>query len=154
MHRLIVTSATYRQSSNISRELLEKDPANILLARAPRLRVEGEIVRDIALSAAGVLNNRVGGPSVAIQVGRMAAEQHKLCVNHSYKTGISIAASLHFLAALPNSGWLEYCVEGSDLRQTLTKQTFPLVDGQVAVPQEPGLGVEIDEDVLARYRVA
>ena len=97
---------------------------------------------------------RVGGPSVAVQVGRMAAEQHKLCVNHSYKTGISIAASLHFLAALPNAGWLEYCVEGSALRQTLTRQTFPIIDGQVAVPQEPGLGVEIDEAILARYRVA
>ncbi len=64
MHRLIVTSATYRQSSNVSRELLEKDPANVLLARAPRLRVEGEIVRDIALSAAGLLNDKIGGPSV------------------------------------------------------------------------------------------
>ena len=64
MHRLIVTSATYRQSSDVSPELLEKDPANVLLARAPRLRVDGEIVRDIALSAAGILNDRVGGPSV------------------------------------------------------------------------------------------
>lgn len=97
---------------------------------------------------------RVGGPSVAVQVGRLAAEQQRLCVNHSYKTGISIAASLHFLAALPNAGWLEYCVEGSALRQTLTRQTFPVIDGQVAVPQGPGLGVELDEGVLARYRVA
>jgi hypothetical protein len=64
MHRLIVTSATYRQSSNFSPELLEKDPANVLLARAPRLRVDGEIVRDIALSAAGLLDDKVGGPSV------------------------------------------------------------------------------------------
>ena len=97
---------------------------------------------------------RVGGPSVAVQVGRLAAEQHRLCVNHSYKTGISIAASLHFLAALPNAGWLEYCVEDSALRQTLTRQTFPVIDGQVAVPQGPGLGVELDEAALARYRVA
>ncbi|MDP9374014.1 MAG: mandelate racemase/muconate lactonizing enzyme family protein, partial [Chloroflexota bacterium] len=72
----------------------------------------------------------------------------------SYKTGISIAASLHFLAALPNSSWLEYCVEGSALRRTLTRQLFPVVDGQVAVPQEPGLGVDLDEEVIARYRVA
>ena len=64
MHRLIVTSATYRQSSDVSPELLEKDPANVLLAQAPRLRVDGEIVRNIALSAAGILNDRVGGPSV------------------------------------------------------------------------------------------
>jgi hypothetical protein len=64
MHRLIVTSATYRQSSKVSKELLEKDPFNRLLARGPRFRVEGEIVRDIALSASGLLNAKVGGPSV------------------------------------------------------------------------------------------
>lgn len=64
MHRLIVTSATYRQSSTVTPELLEKDPSNVLLARAPRLRVEAEIVRDSALDAAGLLSDKVGGPSV------------------------------------------------------------------------------------------
>ena len=64
MHRMIVESATYRQSSQVTPILKEKDPANALLARAPRLRVEGEIVRDIALSASGLLNEKVGGPSV------------------------------------------------------------------------------------------
>jgi hypothetical protein len=64
MHRLIVTSATYRQSSTVTPELLEKDSFNRLLARGPRFRVEGEIVRDIALAASGLLNDRVGGPSV------------------------------------------------------------------------------------------
>jgi mono/diheme cytochrome c family protein len=64
MHRLIVHSATYRQSSHVTPELLEKDPLNRLIARAPRLRVEGEIVRDIALSASGLLNPKIGGPSI------------------------------------------------------------------------------------------
>ena len=64
LHRLIVTSATYRQSSRVSPALLAKDPYNRLLARGPRFRVEGEIVRDIALSASGLLNPKVGGPSV------------------------------------------------------------------------------------------
>jgi hypothetical protein len=64
MHRLIVTSATYRQSSNITPELLQKDPINILLARGPRMRVPAETVRDIALSASGLLNEKIGGPSV------------------------------------------------------------------------------------------
>ncbi|MCU1259202.1 MAG: Protein of unknown function (DUF1553)/Protein of unknown function (DUF1549)/Planctomycete, partial [Bryobacterales bacterium] len=64
IHRLIVTSATYRQTSRVSPELLAKDPYNRLLARGPRFRVEGEIVRDIALSASGLLNEKIGGPSV------------------------------------------------------------------------------------------
>ncbi len=64
MHRLIVHSNTYRQASKATPVLLEKDPYNRLLARGPRLRVEGEIVRDIALAASGLLNPKVGGPSV------------------------------------------------------------------------------------------
>jgi len=64
LHRLIVTSATYRQSSNATPELNEKDPYNRLLARGPRFRVEGEVVRDITLAASGLLNPAVGGPSV------------------------------------------------------------------------------------------
>lgn len=96
---------------------------------------------------------RVGGISRAIEIGRLTTQRRRLCVNHSYKTGISIAASLHFLAALPNAALLEYCVEQSALRQGLTQQRFPVVDGYVAVPQEPGLGVDLDEEVVARYRV-
>jgi hypothetical protein len=64
LHRLIVTSATYRQSSKVTPELLAKDPQNRLLARGPRFRVDGEIVRDIALSASGLLNPKLGGPSI------------------------------------------------------------------------------------------
>ncbi|MBL7645602.1 MAG: PSD1 domain-containing protein [Candidatus Hydrogenedentes bacterium] len=64
LHRLIVHSATYRQASNVSPELLERDPYNRLLARGARFRVEGETVRDIALAASGLLNERIGGPSV------------------------------------------------------------------------------------------
>lgn len=64
IHRLIVTSATYRQASSITPELYTKDPYNRLLARGPRLRVEAEIVRDIALCASGLLNAKMGGPSI------------------------------------------------------------------------------------------
>ena len=48
---------------------------------------------------------------------------------------------------------LEYCVEQGALRQNLTRQRFPLHDGMVAVPEEPGLGVDIDEEVLEKYLV-
>jgi hypothetical protein len=64
MHRLIVTSSTYRQASNSRRDLVEKDPRNLLLARQERLRVEAEVVRDAALSASGLLDRTIGGPSV------------------------------------------------------------------------------------------
>jgi hypothetical protein len=64
MLRLMVTSATYRQSSKVTPEQLEKDPRNRLLARAPRLRLEAEMVRDQALALADLLSRKVGGPSV------------------------------------------------------------------------------------------
>ncbi|MBV9124056.1 MAG: DUF1553 domain-containing protein, partial [Planctomycetes bacterium] len=64
LHKLIVCSATYRQSSHVTPALYARDPYNRLLARGPRFRVEGEIVRDIALAASGLLNPTVGGPSV------------------------------------------------------------------------------------------
>ncbi len=64
LHELIVNSATYRQSSRVTPELLTKDPYNRLLARGPRFRVEAEIVRDVALSASGLLNPKIGGRSV------------------------------------------------------------------------------------------
>ncbi|MCG3199895.1 MAG: hypothetical protein GHCLOJNM_04423 [bacterium] len=63
-HKLIVTSATYRQSSRVSKELLERDPQNRLYAHGPRFRMEAEMVRDNALAVAKLLNPQIGGPSV------------------------------------------------------------------------------------------
>jgi hypothetical protein len=64
LHRLIVTSATYQQSSAVSPELAQRDPQNLLLARGARFRLDAEIVRDSALKAAGVLSPKMGGPGV------------------------------------------------------------------------------------------
>lgn len=64
LHRLIVTSAAYRQSSAWRPDLLQRDPANRLYARQSRLRLDAEIVRDSALAASGLLNAKLGGPSV------------------------------------------------------------------------------------------
>jgi hypothetical protein len=64
LHRLIVTSATYKQSSRHRPELVTRDPVNVLLARQNRLRLEAEILRDSALAVSGLLQPRLGGPSV------------------------------------------------------------------------------------------
>jgi hypothetical protein len=64
MHRLIVTSAAYRQSSKSRPELEERDPYNRLLARQERLRLDAEVIRDAALVSSGLLTAAVGGPSV------------------------------------------------------------------------------------------
>ncbi|RZO58631.1 MAG: DUF1553 domain-containing protein [Limisphaerales bacterium] len=64
MHRLMVTSATYRQSSKQRADLTEADPYNNLLGRQSRLRLDAEIVRDNALAASGLLSTKMGGPGV------------------------------------------------------------------------------------------
>jgi hypothetical protein len=64
MHRLIVTSAVYRQSSTATPALLDRDPYNRLFARGPRFRMEAEMIRDVTLAASGLLSRKIGGPSV------------------------------------------------------------------------------------------
>ena len=64
LHRLIVTSNTYRQAAAVRPQLQQLDPENRLLTRQTRQRVEAEIVRDLALSVSGLLDTRIGGPSV------------------------------------------------------------------------------------------
>ncbi len=66
LHRLIVSSATYQQSSRASKELLERDPDNHLLARGPKTRLLAEEIRDGALAASGLLVTNIGGPSVKV----------------------------------------------------------------------------------------
>jgi hypothetical protein len=64
LHRLIVSSATFQQSSRVSGDVLARDPDNLLLARGPSVRLPAESIRDSALAASGLLNRMVGGPSV------------------------------------------------------------------------------------------
>jgi L-rhamnonate dehydratase len=134
-----------------------------LSAQSPIRIAAGEEICDVkefqqmmdvgGIDVAQVDVTRVGGLARSKRIGWDSAERHRLCVNHSYKTGINIAASLHFVAALPNTHYFEYCVEQGALRQTLTRQTFPVIDGEIRVPEEPGLGIELNEEVMARYRV-
>ncbi|MFM7057494.1 MAG: PSD1 and planctomycete cytochrome C domain-containing protein [Planctomycetota bacterium] len=64
LHRLILNSRTYRQSSVVRPDQLEKDPENVLLCRQRRLRLDAEIVRDVTLAASGLLAKKLGGPPV------------------------------------------------------------------------------------------
>jgi hypothetical protein len=65
LQKLIVMSATYRQSSHAAPEAFRRDPENRLLARGPRFRLDAEMIRDTALATSGLLDDRLGGPSVA-----------------------------------------------------------------------------------------
>ena len=84
----------------------------------------------------------------------MACRHHRKVVNHSFKSGITIAASLHALSTVPNTEVFEFCMADSPLRHDLTNEVFEIKDGYVGLPEGPGLGVTINEGTVEKYRVA
>ena len=94
------------------------------------------------------------GISVFVEAGKMACRHHRRVVNHSFKSGITIAASLHALSAVPNTEVFEFCMADSPLRHDLTNERFEINDGYVALPEGPGLGVTINDATVEKYRVA
>jgi L-rhamnonate dehydratase len=97
--------------------------------------------------------SRVGGLSEAKRIAYMAHEANRVCVPHAFRTGILVAACLHLIAAIPNSEFLEFSVTESTLRRELLTKPFQVVQGRVAVPALPGLGVEINPDAMKKYAV-
>jgi L-rhamnonate dehydratase len=97
---------------------------------------------------------RCGGITETLRIGALAREHGVATVPHAWKSGIIKAASLHCNAVLPDGIWQEYCVAETQINTALTVQRLPIEeDGCVAVPTAPGLGVDLDEDVLESLRI-
>jgi L-alanine-DL-glutamate epimerase-like enolase superfamily enzyme len=96
---------------------------------------------------------RTGGISECLRIAQLADLRGVAMVPHAWSTGIIKAATLHVIGAMPNATFLEYCVQETALNQLLTVERFPVVDGMVTLPDRPGLGIEIDEDVVRQYAV-
>jgi L-alanine-DL-glutamate epimerase-like enolase superfamily enzyme len=95
----------------------------------------------------------VGGLTELKRVAAVAKSLDKRVVTHGYKSNITIAANLAFLAQHEDEEILEYSTSESPLRWELTRERFPIEkDGRVAVPKGPGLGVTLDETVVERFR--
>ncbi len=122
---------------------------------------EGEVTRwgfeDLIECGLHVLQPDVaicGGLTVAKQVSELARASQRRCVPHCFSTGINLAASLHWMAALGTENALvEYCLRPSPLMRKLVRDLPPLVDGHVPVPPGPGLGIELDRSIIDRFRV-
>ena len=84
----------------------------------------------------------------------MAMRRQIDCAPHAWLTDVLTAASLHLNAYLMNSLYLEYNVSSSSLLRNLCREPIEMVNSEIAVPNGPGLGVEIDEAMIERYRVA
>ena len=96
---------------------------------------------------------RCGGLTEARRIASLAHDRGLPVVNHSFKTGINLAASLAFVTTSPNAFIMEYPITPSPLRDQLTVEQFPVVDGYVSLSDAPGLGVTINEETVERYRV-
>jgi L-alanine-DL-glutamate epimerase-like enolase superfamily enzyme len=129
-----------------------------LTARAPLLIAAGEqnatVWEFLALAKARAVDviqpdlARCGGFSEALRIMQVAQEHELWCVPHAWKTGILKAASLHWNAVLPGQRLQEWCVAENVLTLELVTPDLPVVDGAAAVPTRPGLGVEVDEQIV------
>jgi len=97
---------------------------------------------------------RSGGLTECKRIAALAAQRGIPCVPHAWSTGLLKAASMHLIAAIPNALYLEYALPDTPVNHDLFGMGVDVVDGCARVPGAPGLGVELNEDVLRAYRVA
>jgi len=95
---------------------------------------------------------RCGGFTVARQIALLERTSAVQIVPHCFSTAILVAASLHFVATLDRPTWSEFSVADSTLVNGILQEPFRLRDGRLAVPTGPGLGIELDEDLIDRFR--
>jgi len=137
----------YRQLSRASRIRIAAGEQESTLKAFEALITQGEvdvIQPDIA---------RAGGITETKRIAEMAARRRKLCVFHAWKSGILLSATLQMAAALPDLPFCEYTVSESPLRRELVRTHIELKDGFATIPDEPGLGAELDEAIVKKYRV-
>jgi L-alanine-DL-glutamate epimerase-like enolase superfamily enzyme len=97
---------------------------------------------------------RCGGITELLRIAEFARSRGVETVPHAWKSGIIKAASLHVNAVLPDALYQEYCIADTPINQSLTNETLPIDgDGFLEVPTGPGLGITLDMDVVAKYRV-
>lgn len=98
--------------------------------------------------------SRCGGLTVARKLIDLAEEYNATIIPHAFKTNILMAATLQYISTLPNAWYLEFCEQDTVLRQTLTTPLFSIDnEGYVAIPKTKGLGININMDIVEKYRV-
>ena len=94
------------------------------------------------------------GITEAMKIASLAHDRGLKVANHGFSTYINVAAALHWLNSIPNALIAEFVVqESTNLREMITRQKLRAKDGYLEIPQEPGLGIDLDEEQIARLRV-
>ena len=97
---------------------------------------------------------RCGGFTEAMKIAALAYDRGLPVANHGFSTYLNVTAALHWLNAIPNGLICEFVAEEStNLREQITRQKLRAVDGYLAIPDGPGLGIDLDEDAVKRLRI-
>ena len=116
----------------------------------PYLDLIERVHLDVVQADAG----RVGGISVMMKIAQLAYLNGVQFVPHCWNTDIVLAATLHVLAAMPQDSWIEYAISDSPLRNELCHPHFEIDrEGYISIPDRPGLGIELNEAVVDKYRI-
>ncbi len=98
---------------------------------------------------------RCGGFTEAMKIASLAQDRGLMVANHGFTTYINVSAALHFLNSIPNALITEFVAEeGTTLREEITKQQLRAEDGFLSIPDAPGLGIDLNEEGIAKLRVA
>ena len=97
--------------------------------------------------------SRCGGLTEAKKIASTASDNNIMLVPHAFKTGILVAATIQFIAALPHTPFLEFSVTESAIRKELLENPFVQKDGFIDVPSAPGLGIGLNPEVIRKYAV-
>jgi len=98
---------------------------------------------------------RVGGFTEAMKIASLAYDRGLVVANHGFTTYINVTAALHFLNSIPNALIVEFVAEeGTNLRERITRQRLRAQDGYLAIPDAPGLGIDLDESGVEALCVA
>jgi len=96
---------------------------------------------------------RCGGLTEGRRIAHLARQRHKKVVPHAFKTGVLVAASTHFAASIPDGFLIEHTVSTSPLTRDLVPEPIVFEGGYVHVPDRPGLGITVNEEIVEKYRV-
>lgn len=133
-------------------ELVRATPLRIAAGEAESERRSYTHLMDVGrIDVVQIDPTRTGGLTEARKIAWAAIDRGRSVINHAFTTDINIAASMAMLAAIPEAPFLEFCVEDSPIRTQLIRDPFKVEEGYVHLRDTPGLGVEIDEEVLERY---
>jgi D-galactarolactone cycloisomerase len=94
---------------------------------------------------------KVGGLSEARRIGWMAYDHHILLVTHGWNTAVGLAADLHLAAALPVARWVEYLTPSPYIEDIMATPFKLDDDGMLPVPTKPGLGIDLNQEAIARF---